>query len=167
MNRLAFQPVLRAARVAQRPSIARNIRAGCSSTTATSTPKRYASTSSAGAAPTKPTDTTVVTPPSPEFEKMLSTLFQGMKSEDLAKRVAVLYMMTDKKNEIEQVEKRLHSIMRGQDFKPVSERIKHYLKNPPEELFSMSPGCMCWPSNSWSMVRDSPTVCRLVEPRSH
>ncbi|KAJ2936483.1 hypothetical protein H1R20_g609, partial [Candolleomyces eurysporus] len=59
-----------------------------------------------------------------------------MKSEDLAKRVAVLYMMTDKKNEIEQVEKRLHSIMRGKDFEPVSQRIKHYLKNPPEDLLA-------------------------------
>ncbi|KAJ2914122.1 hypothetical protein MD484_g6281, partial [Candolleomyces efflorescens] len=83
---------------------------------------------------------------------MLTSLYPGMKSEDLAKRVAVLYMLTDKKNEIEQVEKRLHSILRGQDFEPVSQRIKHYLRNPPEDLLATKAPP---PSDAWLNPRAS------------
>ncbi|KAF6764128.1 37S ribosomal protein S5 [Ephemerocybe angulata] len=133
MNRLAFQPVLRAARASvPRPCLAaaRAVRAGCSTTAA----RRLASTSSSAPAAPGAKNTTTPSPPTPEFERMLSSLYPGMQSEDLAKRVAVLYMMTDKKNEIEAVEKRLHSIMRGESFEPVAKRIKHYLKNPPKDL---------------------------------
>lgn len=139
MNRLVLTPVLRAARAAQTSSLPRALRAGASSTTTPS--RRYASTSSTGPTPanTPPAPSKkTVTPPSPQFEYMLSSLYPGMKADDLAKRVAALYMMTDKPNEIEQVEKKLHSILRGQDFKSVSEKVKRYLKDPPEDLFSTS-----------------------------
>jgi len=160
MNRLAsLRPVLRAAR--RGPCVA--------SPTANPARVRFASTSGTGNKPPAPsskkskpaspeppkqpaaaaqsssnvtkTTTTTVTPPSKEFERLLSSLYPGMKAEDLAKRVAVLYMMTDKKNEIEAVEKRLGAVLRGKGpdaYEKVSQRIKHYLKNPPQDILERS-----------------------------
>ncbi|EAU89345.2 37S ribosomal protein S5 [Coprinopsis cinerea okayama7 len=60
-----------------------------------------------------------------------------MKHDELARRVAALFLITDKKNEVEQVEKKLQAILGGQHFEEVSARIKHYLKNPPENLVKL------------------------------
>lgn len=86
-------------------------------------PRRFASTKTAS-------------PPSPEFERLLRSLSPNMANEDLAKRVAALYLLSGKGNEVEQLEKRLKAILQGPLSKEVSSRIKHYLAQPPKELMA-------------------------------
>jgi hypothetical protein len=137
MNRLApLQHALRAARptAARASSSARPLARGAR-VTALPSGRRYASnTAKPAPAASAPSKKTVLTPPSPEFERILASLRPGLEREDIAKRVAALFLLTEKKNEIEAVEKKLHSLLQGQHFEEVSERIKHYLQNPPKDL---------------------------------
>lgn len=137
MNRLApLQHALRAARPsAARPSSSARPLACGARVTALPRGRRYASnTAKPTSAASAPSKKTVLTPPSPEFERILASLRPGLEREDIAKRVAALFLLTEKKNEIEAVEKKLQSLLQGQHFEEVSERIKHYLKNPPKDL---------------------------------
>ncbi|TFK25264.1 37S ribosomal protein S5 [Coprinopsis marcescibilis] len=123
MNRLALNHVLRAAHLTQRPCPARLARVSLQQQ-----PRRFASTNR------KTTVATTVTPPSVEFERLFASLKPELSIDELSRRVAALFLMTDKSNEIEQVEKRLNSIIKGHNLNKVTERIKFFIQNPPKEL---------------------------------
>ncbi|KAH6906713.1 37S ribosomal protein S5 [Coprinopsis sp. MPI-PUGE-AT-0042] len=149
MNRLApLQHALRAARpsAARASSSARPLAHGAR-IAALPSGRRYASNTAKTSTANAPSKKTVLTPPSPEFERILASLRPGLEREDIAKRVAALFLLTEKKNEIEAVEKKLHSLLEGKHFEEVSARIKHYCRIPQRTCRSWQRLAPAWTSS--------------------